>query len=101
MAFPHGGRQSRERYGKPGVGAVVGATDGFGTGGLVAVGNCGGGSTSTARVDEGKGDGDGFPVFEFWFVFSLAPGNAPPISIGLSLATGDAETFALVLAFAG
>ena len=73
-----------------GVEAVVGATDGFGRGGFVAAGEGNGGATSTDFVGEGRGRVAGFPLFEF----SLAFWFAPPRSIGVSLAVGDAETFA-------
>ena len=67
---------------------MVGATEGFGSGGfLVAVGNGGGSSTSTVFV------GDGFALLEFWFVLSLALMFAPP-SIGVSPGEGEAERFA-------
>ena len=80
----------RERYRSSGVEAVVGATEGFGRGGLVADGTGGGGTTSTDFVGVGSGEVDGFPVFEFPLAFWFAP----PRSIGPSLGTGDAETFA-------
>jgi len=72
----------------------VGATDGFGIGGLVAVGNGGGGSSST-RI----GDGEGFLVFEFPFVLSFALTLAPR-SLGSPPASGEAEVlvFSLLLA---
>ena len=78
-------------YGKPGGEAIVGATDGFGIGGLVAVGNGGGGSSSTVRV----GDGEVFLVFEFSFVLALM---FAPMSVGISPDAGEAETLALLLA---
>ena len=83
-----------------GVAAEVGCTDGFGRGGLVAVGIGGGGPKSTDFVGEGSGEVAGFPVFEFSFALLLAFWFAPPMSIGLPLGTGEAETFALALAFA-
>ncbi len=73
-----------------------GATLGFGSGGLVAVGDGCGGSISTNRVGEGKGKVAGFFVFEFSFVLSLALRFMPPISPGLSLVAGEAEVFALM-----
>ena len=80
-------------YGKPGGEAIVGATDGFGTGGLVAVGNGGGGSSSTVCV----GDGEGFLVFEFPFVLSLM---LAPRSPGSSPGAGEAEVLAFSLLLA-
>jgi hypothetical protein len=78
---------------------VVGATEGFGSGGLVAVGIGGGGSSSTVTFGEAKFDGDGLALLEFWFVFTLALKFAPP-SIGVSPVSGEAETFAFALTFA-
>ena len=76
--------------------AFVGATDGFGTGGLVADGNGGGGSSSVDRV----GEGNGFLVFEFWFVLSLLLMSTT--SLGLTPGSGEVEelVFAFVLAVA-
>lgn len=39
-------------------------------------------------------------MFEFWLALLLALGLKPPMSLGLSLGTGEAETFALSLIFA-
>ena len=87
-------------YRNSGVAAEVGCTDGFGSGGLVAVGIGGGGPKSTDFVGAGNGKVAGFPVFEFSFAFWFAFWFAPPMSTGLLLGTGEAETFALTLAFA-
>ena len=66
----------------------MGATEGFGTGGLVAVGNGGGGSSSIERVGEGKG----FLVFEFTFVLSFALMSTT--SAGLAPGSGVADVLA-------
>ena len=81
-----------------GFDVVVGATEGFGSGGLVAVGNGGGGSSSSVFDGEGTFEGDGLALLEFWFVFTLALKFAP--SIGVSPVSGEAETFAFALTFA-
>ena len=73
----------------------MGATDGFGTGGLVAVGNGGGGSSSTDRV----GDAEGFLVFEFPFELSF-PLMLAPRSPGSSPGAGEAEVLAFSLLLA-
>ena len=71
----------------------MGATDGFGIGGLVAVGNGGGGSSSTVRV----GAGEGFLVFEFELSFPLM---LAPTSPGSSPTAGEAEVLAFSLLLA-
>ena len=85
-------------YSNSGVEALVGATDGFGSGGLVADGT-GTGGTSTDLVGDGSGRVEGFPLFEFPFALLLAFWF-PLRSIGLSLAVGEAETFAFWFAVA-
>ena len=72
-----------------------GGADGFGRGGLVAVGEGGGGSASTDRVGEGNGEVDGL-VLEFSFALALASMT----SLGFSLGSGEADTFAFWFAFA-
>ena len=74
---------------------IVGATDGFGIGGLVAVGNGGGGPSSTVRI----GDGEGFLVFEFPFELSF-PLMFAPRSPGSSPGAGEAEVLAFSLLLA-
>ena len=71
----------------------MGATDGFGIGGLVAVGSGGGGSSSTVRV----GAGEGFLVFEFELPFPLM---LAPTSTGSSPTVGEAEVLAFSLPLA-
>jgi hypothetical protein len=76
-----------------------GGTLGFGTGGLVALGDgCGGGSSADLV---GEGEGAGFFVFELSFALSLALRFTPPISAGLSVAAGEAEVLALMFAVTG
>ena len=99
------GRQSRNQidfsrkaacgYGNSGVDAVVGATDGFGSGGLVLVGKGGGGGSSST---DWAGEAAGF-LFEFSFVLTLALALAP-MSLGLTPTSGEADVLAFSLVFA-
>lgn len=52
------GKSCAAAYGNSGVAAaIVGATDGFGRGGLVALGRGGGGGSSSTTVRVGDGEG--------------------------------------------
>jgi len=72
---------------------LAAGTDGFGNGGLVAVGDGCGVAVSAGLV----GDGSAGFLFAFEFVLLLALRSGPPSSFGVSLAAGDGATLALTL----
>ena len=82
-------RSPDRSYCNSGGDAFGGGSVALGCGGLVAAGVGGGNSKSTDRVGEGKGRFEGFFVFELSFALSLI--FTPPISLGLSLTSGDVE----------